>query len=202
MKTIKMKSNGVGRYDDVSPFMVADNELELKIELPNFNGEFFLVAENNGVTVKRSVPQDGVLTLGGLTAGELNAEVKHYLKGTLIRVYKIEPLLLKEVDGTLSAMPEIADLRREIAGIVKGFNEYKESVLSAFNAVKDDIALYRARLEEQICDVERNTAALIRFACDDYTSNVYLGGGTVEEFKEKYGLNPTDFKIKGDEEND
>ena len=50
MRLIKLKSNGLGRYDDVSPFLVTDNKLEIKVELPGFNGEFYLITENNGKT--------------------------------------------------------------------------------------------------------------------------------------------------------
>ena len=31
-------TNGLGRYDDVSPFIITDNKLEIKVELPNYNG--------------------------------------------------------------------------------------------------------------------------------------------------------------------
>ena len=41
MKTIKLKCTGVGRYDDVSPFIITDNKLSLHIELPTLNGEFY-----------------------------------------------------------------------------------------------------------------------------------------------------------------
>lgn len=40
MRTITIKSKGLGRYDDVSPFLVESETLELKILLPNLNGEF------------------------------------------------------------------------------------------------------------------------------------------------------------------
>ena len=108
MKLITIKSNGLGRYDDVSPFVMTDGKLELKVVLPVSNGEFFFIAENNEVKFKKVLAEDGRVHLDGLTAGELKAEVKHYLKGELIKCYKIEPLILKEVDCNLSGTPEIA----------------------------------------------------------------------------------------------
>lgn len=48
MKTITLKYNGLGRYDDVSPFIITDNSLKLKIVLPEQSGEYYLITENNG----------------------------------------------------------------------------------------------------------------------------------------------------------
>ncbi|MDE6667156.1 MAG: hypothetical protein K2K38_02265, partial [Clostridia bacterium] len=74
MKIIKLKPNGVGRYDSVSPFIVTDSRLELQIEFPNFNGEFYLVYEIDDKTDKRLLPRSGQIVLENLSAGELNAE--------------------------------------------------------------------------------------------------------------------------------
>ena len=178
MRTIILKPNGVGRYDNVSPFMIADKELELKIDLPNFNGEFYIVAENNGKTFKMLLPRDGVIALDELTAGELNAEVKHYLKGELIKIYKIEPLLLKEVDGTLSVTPEIAELKAIINALDKSFAQYKEE----------------ANLRE--LRAKNNALALIKFAFKDYKENVYLGGGSLEDFIKEFGFDLSKEEIK------
>ncbi len=185
MRTIILKPSGVGRYGDVSPFMITDNSLELKVELPNVNGEFYFIAENNGKQYKKLLPRDGAATLDRLVAGELNAEVKHYLKGELIKVYKIEPLLLKEVDGTLSAMPEIAALKAEISALDKSFREYKQAA---------DLRELR---------VKNNVTALIKFAFKDYTDNVYLGGGTEEDFIKEFGFTEEQIvNLKGEENNE
>lgn len=185
MRTIELKTNGTGRYGDVSPCMVTDNCLELKVELPNVNGEFYMIAENNGKAYKKLLPRDGALTLDGLVAGELNAEVKHYLKGVLIKVYKIEPLLLKEADGTLSATPEIAVLKAEISALKKSFAEYRQDT------------------ERRISRTERNVAALVRFAFKDYNDNVYLGGGTEEDFIKEFGFTEEQIvNLKGEEKDD
>ena len=113
MKTITLKRD-MGRYDDVSPFLVQSGGLELQIELPDEAGEFFVVAENGKTKRTIAIPRSGTVTLDKLTAGELKAEIKRYLRGTLIKTYRVEPLLLKEVDGELSAVPEIAYLLNEV----------------------------------------------------------------------------------------
>lgn len=185
MKTIKLKSNGTGRYDDVSPFIITDSTLTLKVELPNFNGEFYLVTENNGKTCRRLLVRDVEIQLDGLTAGELNAEVKHYMKGELIKSYKAEPLLLKEVDGMLSAMPELEAIHRHICAVERTFEEYKES---AEKRVKE--------AEERYNKLKANLLALVRFAFYDYSDNPYLDGGSFEEFASKFGFELTEEQIK------
>lgn len=197
MKKIKLKSNGLGRYDDVSPFMVTDNKLELKIELPNFNGEFYLVAENNGKFFKKLLLPGERVMLDKLTAGELQAEVKHYFKGELIKTYKVEPLILKEVEGSLSGTPEITALRVSIAELANSFDKYKEGAGKCFEE-------YKKASEEREAKLEKNLLALMRFAIKDYENNVYLDGGSVEKFICEFGLELTEEEInsiKG-EEND
>lgn len=189
MKIIKLKSNGTGRYDDVSPFIVTDNKLELQIELPSFNGEFYLVYEINGKTDRRLLFRSGQIVLDNLSAGEFKAAVKHYLKGELIKTYMVEPLLLKDVDGTLSALPEIEELHRHISAVERGFNEYKESALKREREQE-------TRLNDVLQELQRNQIALIRFAFKDYESNVYLNGGTAEQFVAEFGFNLTDEQLK------
>lgn len=194
MKQIKLKPNGVGRYDNVSPFIVTDNRLELQIELPNFNGEFYFVYENNGKTGKLLLPRSGQIVLENLTAGELKAAVKHYVKGELIKSYTVEPLLLKEADGTLSALPEIEALRRQIEANECDFTEYKKT------ATEHEKAL-TGRLEA----LDKNFLALMRFALKDYQSNVYLNGGAIADFITEFGFELTEKQIsliKGEKEND
>ncbi len=174
MKTITLKSNGIGRYEDVSPFIITNNALELIVELPNVCGEFFLVFQNNSKTETMLLPRGGMITLKELTAGELCAEIKHYLKGELIKTYKIESLLLKEADGSIVAEPEIAALTRENARLAGLFAEEQERAKKRENS-----------LNKTIC-------ALVRFAYTDYCDNVYLGGGTIEEFLSDFGFELTE----------
>lgn len=185
MKVIKLKSNGLGRYDDVSPFLVTDNRLEIKVELPSFNGEFYLITENNGKTEKRLLPRDGTVAIERLTAGELNASVKHYLKGALIREYKVEPLLLKEADGNLSALPELAELKAELNGLER-----------QYAALSEDLSKYKEETNAQSERLNKNVSALIRFAYKDYNTNVFLGGGTADEFVNGFGFALGEEEIK------
>ena len=198
MKIIKLKPNGVGRYDSVSPFIVTDNRLELQVELPNFNGEFYLVYEVNGKTDKRLLPRSGQIILENLSAGELNAEVKHYIKGELIKVYKVEPLLLKEVDGTIAALPEIEELHRHICAVERDFEEFKQ--VAEKKQMERDKAISKWQKT-----VETNLLALVRFALKDYQNNVYLNGGTLQDFVKEFDFELTKEQIeslKGEKEHE
>ena len=201
MTTIKLKSNGIGRYDDVSPVIITDKKLDIKIALPNVNGDFYFVCENNGVTIKRLLPENGETELENLTAGELNAEVKHYVKGSPVKVYKVEPLILKEVDGNIKAEPEFSALTRRICAVESGLNA-TEREWSAVNRATEEQS---EKLYERLMRADKNITALIRFAFKAYNASPFLGGGTAEKFAEEFGfeLSADEInKIKGETDND
>lgn len=189
MKTIQF-NNGIGRYDDVSPFVLTEGKLELKIKLPKMNGEFYLIAENNGKKDRQIInPEDGNILIG-LTEGELNVEVKHYLRGELIKTYKVEPLILKQVYDTLSGTPEIALLLQRTEMLDKSIARERLRI--------DELYIERSRQE-------RNLLALIKFAYTDYVSNVYLSGGSVDKFIREFGFDLTEEErkfVEGETEND
>lgn len=172
MRSITIKSDRVGRYDDVSPFLV-ERDLELKIELPEKSGEFYFTFELNGKIGKPIyIPRGGTIVVGELSAGELRAEVKHYLRGTLLEVYKVEPLLLKAVERGLSATPEIAFLTDRIAFLAgktedfeKETEELKESLSeereNARKAVRELVLSFLSyAYAEYVFDVQLNARSL------------------------------------------
>lgn len=166
MRSITIKSDRVGRYDDVSPFLVEREDLELKIELPEKSGEFYFTFELNGKIGKPIyIPRGGTIVVGELSAGELRAEVKHYLRGTLLEVYKVEPLLLKAVERGLSATPEIALLTDEVEALKKETEELKESLTeereNARKAVRELVLSFLSyAYAEYVFDVQLNARSL------------------------------------------
>lgn len=192
MKIIILKPNGIGRYDDVSPFMIVGNGLDLTVKLPALSGEFYFIAENNGNKIKLQIPYDGSITLNGLSAGELSAQVRHFAKGELIKTYRIEPLLLKEIDGDLAAEPEIIALNREVEEMKQVIAEQHEKA----EGLEERLKTVSQEYEERFGKLQLNTLALIKFAFTDYRENVYLGGGNFERFLEEFGLNLTEEEKK------
>ena len=166
MRSITIKSDRVGRYDDVSPFLVERGDLELKIELPEKSGEFYFTFELNGKIGKPIyIPRGGTIVVGELSAGELRAEVKHYLRGTLLEVYKVEPLLLKAVESGLSATPEIALLTGEVETLKKETETLKKSLTeereNARKAVRELVLSFLSyAYAEYVCDVQLNARSL------------------------------------------
>lgn len=176
MKEIILKPSGVGRYKDNSPQIITDGNIELNIELPAFNGEFYFIAENNGAKYKQLL-KDGFIKVENLSAGELKVSVKHYLKGELIKSYSVEPLLLKEVDGELYVEPQIGEHERRIKELEEALTKYIETTDKE-----------RRELLERLAKAEANIVALKKFAYADYKNNAYLPGGSEEEFLKEYGF--------------
>lgn len=163
MKTITLNSNGLGRYDDVSPFVLTDGKLELEIIVPKRNGLFYFVGENNDVKFQVLIPASGSLILDGLTPGELIGEVKHYLKGELIESYNVETLLLRKLDGSCTADPAIAKLTSEVQ-IIKGKNAVLAKVLN-----------------EEIESLTKQLNALRQFAKDCISAIPYISDLKIKE---------------------
>ena len=199
MKTIQLKANGMGRYSDVSPFPVGDLELEL-IGIPSYSGEFRFVALCNGVKCAEStvsatqnrvkIPRDR------LTAGRFSCFVSHYSKGTEVKRFPVEDLLITELNANASADPEIAEMSRRIAELERQAEEEHKARVQADAEAKAAIEYAQAI-----------ALGLVKFAFEDYRDNVYLHGGSFEEFLQAYGIDLSEIpeekiqEIKGENDN-
>lgn len=207
MKTIQLKTYGMGRYGDVSPFPMGDLELEI-FGIPDISAQFRFLAKCNGAICAESTVSAArnrvTIPREKLSAGRFSCEVRQYDKGTETKIFKVEDLLITDISGDLSADPEIAHLRREIeelraetAGLGKLAKEEKSAREKA-----------ESELKELLAYAHETALGLLKFAFEDYRENVYLGGGTFEEFLTAYGLSLKEFcaeeikKIKGDKDND
>ena len=183
MRSITIKSDRVGRYDDVSPFLVERGDLELKIELPEKSGEFYFTFELNGKIGKPIyIPRGGTIVVGELSAGELRAEVKHYLRGTLLEVYKVEPLLLKAVERGLSATPEIALLTDKIALLTGKTEELEKET----EELKESLTEERENAQKAMREL---VLSFLSYAYAEYVFDVQLNARSLsaEEFARALG---------------
>lgn len=188
MKTVTIKSRLLGRYDDVSPFIVADKGLELSFSLPEKGGDFVLIAELNGRTEKITVVRGETVILKNLESGELHSEIKHYLHGNLIETYRIEPLILKEADGSLAGTPEIALLTAK--------NENRKKETEALVKRLAEVEFRAERAEKSLNETSRKiTVALLSFAYAEYVGDVQLNAKslTAEGFISALGFSPQEF---------
>ena len=187
MKTIQLKVNGMGRYGDVSPFPMGDLELEL-VGIPSYSGEFRFVALCNGVKCAEStvsatqnrvkIPRDR------LTAGRFSCFVSHYSKGMEVKRFPVEDLLITELNANASADPEIAQLSRKIAALEtqaqklqQALNAETQAREEMLNASADAFTYYKQMI-----------FGLLKFAYKDYRENVYLNGGSFEDFLQEFGI--------------
>lgn len=130
MRTIKLKEGAMGRFDDESPFLIGADPLELKFLLPQKVGDFYLTWRIEDVTQRTTclIPKNGEVAIDCAASGRLEMQVKHYISGELVGMYKVESLLLKKVDDSISASPEIAELQREMSLLQKEVSWQKETL--------------------------------------------------------------------------
>ena len=158
MKTIRLKENGIGRYTDVSPFPLGDLEIELQ-GIPNYSGEFRFVGAINGaqcivasVTTARNrvnVPIDK------LTAGKFSCRVIQYIDGKEVRIFKTEDLLITDVNGDFSAVPEIVEMQGKIKALTAENIAVKERIDALETALKSANTQIKA-FEKRISTLEEN----------------------------------------------
>lgn len=185
MKTVTIKQGCLGRYDDVSPFLVESGTLALHFVLPRVSGEFYLAVlcsydgGKNQQTIK--IPAAGDIELSGLQAGELHAEVKHYLRGELIETFPVEPLIIKNVEESVRAFPEIEALQEQI-------NKMQRSSEERERKDAEEVKELRKTLHEL-------QAAFLAYAWAEYQSDIQLNGKSLPfaQFIIALGYNPEQF---------
>lgn len=133
-----------GFLRDREPLLFEDGEtLELTFSGPYRLDNAFL-AISSGNKKERKIRIEDVTTIPDdyLIAGELNLEVIFTARGQVVKRIRVEPILIRELDGTLSAVPEIDAMKAEIAtltekcaGLVEEFSAYKKAVSGQFTAV-------------------------------------------------------------------
>ena len=168
MRTIQLKERGIGRYSDVSPFPLGNLEIELN-GIPNCSGDFRFVGAINGaqcVLATVTAAQNRVnVPHNKLTAGKFSCRVIHYMDGKEIAIYKIEDLLITNVNGDFSAVPEIVEMQKNIVDL--------QNTLTAEIKTRE-AAETQAQTAKKYADGILH--GLLRFAYKDYTQNVYLDG--------------------------
>ena len=153
MRTIYLKS-GVGRYNDVSPFPLGELSLELS-GLPDISAEFRFVATCNGIKCAHeavSAAQNRVtISADKLSAGRFSCHVEQYVRGELVKVFKVEDLLVTDLAGELRADPEVAQLFRR----VESLEDLKSAVKALEIALKGETDA-RAEMEKRLSTLEEN----------------------------------------------
>ena len=142
MKTIQLKSRGMGQYGDGLPFPVGELELQI-LGIPTYSGEFRFVAECNGVKVcsQAVTPESNIVHIAQeqLSAGRFSCAVWHYIGGEAVKKYPVEDLIITDLSGGLEADPELAQLTRRVAEL-EALTAAQAAEISALRQVDADIA--------------------------------------------------------------
>ena len=154
MKTIQLK-NGMGRYSDVSPFPLGELELEIS-GIPDISADFRFVAKCNGAKCAQetvSATQNRVtIPADKLSAGRFSCHVEQYVRGELVKVFKVEDLFVTDLAGELEADPEIAQLFRR----VESLEDLKSAVMALAVAV-DAEKREREAMDKRLSTLEQNS---------------------------------------------
>ena len=158
MRTITMKEYGLCRFEHATTFPLGDLELSMN-NIPSKSGEFRFCGFCNGKQVVKATvtAERNTVTIpaGKLEAGKFAAYVMHLVGGQEIKRYPIEALLIAEVNGTLTADPEIAALTAEIAALKKEASATKEWRTQA-EARQAALEKTVAELDKRLSTVEQN----------------------------------------------
>lgn len=148
MKQITLKKGGLARWNDSSPFILTEDFCCRVDGMTAVNGNYYAVVENAGKKYKFTLT-DGTFTINKdlLAVGTLNVSVLYYLKGALQTEYIAEPLVIKDVDGTLSAEPVITDLQRQINKLTAEMTEYRTRVQKEMQELANIIFELKRRIE-------------------------------------------------------
>lgn len=194
MKTIRFKENGIGRYSDVSPFPLGGLDLELK-GIPDTTGEYRFVGAMNGkqcVSERVTAAQNRVsIPRDKLTAGKFSCRVIQYMDGKEVRIFKAEDLLITDVNGDFSAVPEIVEMQGKIKAL--------QTALAQESAARKEAEAQAQAAKEYTDGI---LFGLVRFAYKDFKQNVYLDGtSNFDGFLQAFGIALSDEdkgKIKGE----
>ena len=184
MRTVTIKSGQMGRFDDDSPFLIDSGELELKFILPpQTAGEYYLVWEMDGEPKGKPVqlPKSGEVAIPCASVGRLEMCVKYYIRGAFVTEYPVEPLIIRAVHNSVTATPELVELRNRIADL----ETERESREKAYGELVETVSVA----------LHARDVSFLAFAWADYLYNVQMNakGLTLEEFLGALGYSAGDF---------
>ena len=171
-RVINLKNYGVGRYDDVSPFMITE-DLELSfVGMNAVNGEYIAVVDCNGETLQEKTEGSLKIPKDFLSEGQLNVTILYYLRGNKLSEWKVEPLLLQNALLGLSAEPDIEIIKKKLYSAEEKFENFSkridESLKSSDKNIKSNTEILK-RLTETL---KANKKATLKYLYRHYTQDL------------------------------
>lgn len=186
MKEIKL-SAGLSMYESRSAFPIGDLELYIS-NLPMCSGEFRLIAYMNKVkigdfTLTHGYPRVSI-PRSQLAAGVFSCQVIHYQGDTEVRRYRVEDLTITDLDDTLSATPEITDLKAKVEELTESNGKLSLALDKANESLEQSKIDYMAD--------HANMLALVKWAYKANKDIPYFDGAGLDEFLASLGITLSD----------
>ena len=134
---IKLSLN-YGFFEEKEPVIISDAPITFSIEAPH-TGEFFAIAQIGNITRTLSI-KDNAFELPDemKIPGELHLTIVSVVKDQICKRWRVEALILIELDDKWEAIPEIVALNGKIAEQSKQLTEIKKALVELKNIVTND----------------------------------------------------------------
>lgn len=120
IKDIKIL-NGFGFFTNREPFILTQNE-SLSIQIPKYLVGNILIVKLGDSIEKYKLTSD-TFVIPNLSVGTLELAISIIHSGEEIRRYSIEPLLIKEINSEIKAIPQISELELQISKYKKDYED-------------------------------------------------------------------------------
>lgn len=122
---ITLNTGSLATTDLKEPFVLPDT-FEIEIVSPIYKLDTLVLSARNGQAreqVKLSQKPFKTVLKDTIRGGRLELEISNVVAGEITKTWRIPDVILKEVEHTFEAIPEIEELKREISTIKKGMAE-------------------------------------------------------------------------------
>lgn len=174
-------TEGTSLYESNAPYII-QKPLILQVSVPPKTGDFYYCYELNG-KYKQVYIDNGKVEVRGLEAGVLHASVKHCVGDIVVREYPVEDLILKDLDGSIRATPEVEALREAYEAVQAALKkETRER-----QTLADEVETYKQQTREQM-------VALVGYAYAAYQGDIALNAKELpaDEFARVVGMELTE----------
>lgn len=115
VKEINLYQN-FGKYVDGNIYPLTDENLIIKVNHSKIDGEqMFFIMKNDKESKKGIILNDEfIINRDFLRIGKLSIKIEIVILGNVVKTYKVEDLIIKEINGEIKSIPEIDNMRIEI----------------------------------------------------------------------------------------
>lgn len=204
MKYELIKNSNQGVIIDNAPILQDIKEtFEISFILPEDGAYIALFRGENNVEYK-AIIRDGTVRVPkdllvkeqhvGLTVCLINGDkIMHSWECHSLRIGSF--LFMRQTQWQITAGVDDKEIYARLADIERCNAELKQS-LATLGEFIETIKKAAAEREKESLKIKSNFAALLRFAFKDYNDNVYLKGGSMDEFLKEFRFELTNDEVK------